>query len=116
MPRDTNAMLQASITTTTSFNSTGIDLGTCTPRTGMTASVVVTAVSGTDTSIAFKIQHSSDDINFTDLAFATNPAMTAVGETWIPFETDKEFVRLVATITGTTPIVTYYAGIVAGRP
>ena len=101
---------------TASFNSTGINLGTGTPRTGMTASVVISQLLGSDTTAAFKIQHSADDTTFTDLAFPTETPTTAAGETWIPFETDKPYIRLVTTITGTTPVVTYSAGIVAGRP
>ncbi len=116
MPRDNNAVLQASVTKTTSFNGAGFDLGAGTPRRGMKASVRVSALTGSDTTAAFKVQHSSDNASFSDLAFANKPSLTAAGETTVSFDTDKRYVRLVATIAGTTPSVTYEAWIVPGRP
>ncbi|HEY3332591.1 MAG TPA: hypothetical protein VGK19_21350 [Capsulimonadaceae bacterium] len=116
MPRDNNAVLQTPITKTASFNSAGFDLGAGTPRRGMKASVRVSAITGTDAAAAFKVQHSADNANFTDLAFARKASMTAVGETSVSFETDKRYIRLTATIAGTTPSVTYEAWIVPARP
>jgi len=116
MPRDNNAVLQASTTQTASFNSAGFDLGTGTPRRGMKASVRLSALTGTGATVAFKVQHSTDNVSFTDLAFAEDPTLSALAETSISFETGKRYIRLVATIAGTSPSATYDAWIVPARP
>ena len=113
MAYDANAVLQASVTKTASFNSTGVDLKG-TPRRGLKARVIVTAASGTSPTLDPKVQHSDDNSTFTDLAAGAQ--LTATGEVFIPFETSKRYVRLVATIGGTTPSFTYQADIGLARP
>jgi hypothetical protein len=114
--RDANAVLQASVTKTASFNSAGFDLKTRTPRRGLVAKLLVTAVSGTSPTLDAKIQHSTDNSTWTDLSVTLQGQITAVGEYHIPFNTDDEYVRLVATIGGTTPSFTYEAYIETARP
>lgn len=116
MAYDTNLQLQASVTKTANFNSAGVDLKTGTPRRGLKARVLVTAVSGTTPTLDGKIQHSDDNSAFTDLAVVLAGQITATGEYFIPFETSKRYVRFVATIGGTTPSFTYQVDCGIARP
>jgi hypothetical protein len=116
MAADSNLVLQASTTQTASFNGTGVDLRVGTPRRGLKARVLTTAISGTSPTVAYKVQHSDDNATFSDLAMALEGQVTAVGQVFIPFETSKRYVRLVATIGGTTPSVTYAGDILLSRP
>lgn len=116
MAVDANLALQASTTKTASFNSAGVDLKVGTPRRGLKARVLVTAISGTSPTADFKIQHSDDNSTYTDLAVCLQGQVTAAGAYAIPFETSKRYVRLVATIGGTTPSVTYQGDLMLARP
>lgn len=129
MPYDANLILQASVTKTSSFNSTSISLRNPTsttntnrggtPRRGLKARVDVTAISGTPTSVIFKIQHSDDNSTFYDLAYENNGGgfSASTGTDTISFDTDKPWIRLVMTLTGgSSPSVTYSADLGIARP
>lgn len=114
---DANLTLQASVTKTSTFSSTGVNLPAGTPRRGLKARVIVTAASGTTPTLTPKIQESADNSTWTDLAFPVGTdAMSDVGVVFIPFETHLPYVRLVATIAGTSPSFTYSADIGLSRP
>lgn len=105
------------VTATTTH--TAVDTKTGTPRRGLKARIVVSAVSGTTMTAAFKLQTSSDNTNFADTAFLVNANVTAVsatGEYYIPFETSSRYIRLVNTVAGATPSFTYLAHVVDSRP
>lgn len=99
-----------------------------TPRRGLKARVRVTDCSGTQQTADFKLQHSDDASNWADLAnpLANNSSVTAPSAQlanaagaqilFIPFETDKGYVRLQCITTGTAIAVTYAAEIGLARP
>ena len=114
---DANAILQASVTKTATFNSAGFTLAGGTPRRGLKARVILTAISGTSPTFAPKIQESNDNSTWSDIAYPVGgDTLTAPGEVFIPFETSSAYVRLVATIGGTTPSCTYSADLGVARP
>lgn len=115
---DALSALQAVTTVTASNTSSAVSLPTGTPRRGFIARVVVTAISGTAAKAAFKVQHSADNTTFYDLAMGQNEGsgLTAAGEDWIHFETTNPYVRLVNTVTGTSPSVTYFGEIGIAKP
>lgn len=125
MATDALLQLQASVTKTSTFQGTAVDLKTGTPRRGLKARVIYSAAtnaSGSNT-VAFTIEHSDDNSTFYTLSSNAeyNLALSttaASGEIFIPFETSKRYVRLVATITGagSTPTVTYGGEISLTRP
>lgn len=125
MPADANAVLQASVTKTASFNSTALDLKGGTPRRGIYARILYSAATNASgsNSVTFSLEHSDDNSTFyrrTDgAAEIINLSTTAQsGEIVLPIDTSKRYVRLVATFAGagSTPTITYSSAIVAGRP
>lgn len=124
MPADSLLVLQAEVTKAATFNSTGLNIKG-TPRRGLYARVIYSAAtnaSGSNT-VAFTIQHSDDNSTYYELASGkeNDIALSTTAqakEIFIPFETDKDYVRLVQTTSGagSTPTVTYYADIVPARP
>lgn len=114
MASDANITLQASTTKTASFNSTGVDLKTGTPRRGLVARLRVTAASGTTPTLDGKIQESNDNSAWNDLC--SFDQLTTTGIQYATFETEKRYVRLVATIAGTSPSFTYDCDVLLGRP
>lgn len=125
MATDALIQLQASVTKTSTFQGTAVDLKTGTPRRGLKARVIYSAAtnaSGSNT-VAFTIEHSDDNSTFYTLSSNAeyNLALSTTaqsGEIFLPFETSKRYVRLVATITGagSTPTVTYGGEITLSRP
>lgn len=126
---DANSTLQASTTQTGSFTSTSISLRNPattasvniggTPRElALDAQIVVTAISGTPTSVTFSLQHSDDNSTWYTIASQLDaPFSASTGVTYIAFETDKPYVRLVETMVGgTTPSITYFARLGISRP
>src|SRR5438128_1060573 len=64
----------------------------------------VGTVSGTTPTLDGKIQESSDNSTWTDIAGATFPQVTATGNYQaITFDRTKRYVRYLGTIAGTTP-------------
>lgn len=125
MATDANLALQASVTKTATFNGTGLDLLTGTPRRGLKVRVIFSAAtnaSGSNT-VAFTVDHSTDNSTWTQLAAdaENNVALSTTaqnGEVYIPIETSKRYIRLTCTITGagSTPTITYQGDITLARP
>lgn len=124
MPADDLSVLQASVTKTGTFNSTGLDLKTGTPSRGLVARIIYTAAA-TSTgagSLTFRITESSDNTTFTGIFQTTESTVTlsataVSGELFIPFRTSKRYVRLeLSAISGTDATVTYEADIVPSIP
>src|SRR5690242_1553083 len=109
MPSDALTVLQASVTKTATFNSTGVDLVTSTPRRGLKARIIYSAASTSSGagSLTFRITESSDNSTFTGIYQTTESTVTlsttaAAAEIFIPFETSKRYVRLeLSAISGT---------------
>jgi hypothetical protein len=124
MAYDANAVLQASVIKTATFNGAGYDLKTGTPVTGLVARVVYSAASNAagSTTVTFSIDHSDDNSTFYALSSAASDVVTLsttvqTGELFIPFRTSKRYVRLTVTVTGgTTPTITYYSEIGLSKP
>ncbi len=124
MPADALSVLQASVTKTSTFNSTGFDLKTGTPTYGLVARIIYTAAatSAGAGSLTFRITESSDNTTFTGIFQTTESTVTlsttaVAGEVFIPFRTSKRYVRLeLSAISGTDATVTYQAAIVPSIP
>lgn len=107
---------------TATVTHTAVDTKTGTPRRGLKARILVSAVSGTTMTATFKVQASSDNTTFADLApmFTNNVGVvSATGEYFIAVETGGtlgRYLRLVNTIAGATPSFTYLAHMVDSRP
>jgi len=122
--RDTNLVLQASTTITATTNSTGLDLKQ-TPNQGLVAQVNYTAAanaSGSNT-VTFSVEHSDDNSTWFALSSGASDVITLsttaqAGEQFIPFRTNKRYVRLVSTVAGagTSPTITRSASVVLSRP
>jgi hypothetical protein len=129
MAADANLVLQASVTKTDTFNGTGVDLATGTPRGRTLVARVIysaaSAASGTDT-VIFSVDHSSDNSTFNALASGAKDTITLdttssapkSGEIFIPFETSLRYVRLTVTFSANThtDTITYYGDILLSRP
>lgn len=125
MPADTNVILQASVTRTSSLNSATVDLKTKTPPRGLVARIIYSAASQVSGSgvFTFTIEESANDSNwFTNATnkecIITLSGTAQAGEIFIPFVTDKRYCRLACTLSGSpnTPTITYQADIVAAKP
>ena len=106
---------QAGISLRLPTSTAGTNLGG-TPRRGLKAKVYCTTVTGTTPSATFDIQHSDDNSTYAVIGTAIQGALTAAGEADIAFETDKPWVRLHYTISGTSPSFTTAAYIAIARP
>lgn len=125
MATDALITLQASVTKTATFQSTGVDLVTGTPDYGLVARVIYSAATNASgsNSVTFSIEHSTDNSTFYTLtsgaADVINLSTTAqTGEIFLPFRTNKRYVRLVATVAGagSTPTITYGGELQLTRP
>jgi hypothetical protein len=120
---DTLQVLQALTTRSAGLDSTAVDLKTGTPRRGLKARIISSAISqqGGNGVVTFNIQHSSDNTTFTTIATSepvTNSATAVAQEVFIPFETSKRYVRLnlANTISTGTAAIVYVADIGLARP
>jgi hypothetical protein len=125
MASDANLTLQASVTKTASFNGAGVNLPGGTPVYGLVARVLYSAATNASgsNSVTFTIEHSDDNSTFYTLASAAaqviNLSTTAqAGEIFLPFRTNKVYVRLVATFAGagSTPTIVYQGDLTLGKP
>lgn len=116
MPKDALGVLLASAARTDSANETALDLKSGTPQRGLVAKLVVTAVAGTAPTLAPTIEHSTDNTTFTTLATFDPASITAVGEAFCTFETDKRYVRLAHVIGGTSESFTMSCYLQPARP
>lgn len=124
MASDALGTLQTLVTKTGTFNSTGIDLVTGTPRRGLKVRVIyknASTSSGAGTAV-FRVTESSDNSTFTGISQTTESSLvlstTAInGEIFIPVETSKRYIRLeLSAITGTGATVDYSADLSLSRP
>lgn len=106
--------LQASVTKTATFNSTGVitegqNYGTVIQSLWKRASILlaVTAASGTTPTLDLKIQDSADDVTYNDVGLAFTQATGVTSERKSLDFPLRKYVRAVATIGGTTPSFTY---------
>ncbi len=117
MAYDANTILVAATTTTTHVTATGLNLVVGTPRRGLKARIIMTSVTGTSPTFIPKIQESADNTTYTDLAYLIGgDTITAAGEYFFAFETDKPYVRLFGTAGGTAPQFIFSADIGIARP
>ena len=126
MAADANLVLQASVTKVANFNSTGVGLPTGTPRRGLVARVIhsATGLATSTGTVTFSIEH-GDTLGGTYYLLSsaaddviTLSATAQAGEIFIPFQTERAFVRLVCTFGGSpgTPTTTYFGDIVLAHP
>ncbi|WP_433519042.1 hypothetical protein ACQP2T_28095 [Nonomuraea sp. CA-143628] len=102
---DHGQVVHAHTAETVTGNSASVD-NTTSSLNGGVASLHVTAVSGTTPSATVKVQHSADNVTFTDLITFT--AATVVGsQRKTVTGTVNQYVREQHTISGTTPSITY---------
>lgn len=124
MPADALTALQALVTKTGTFNSTGVNLPGGTPRRGLKARIIYknASTSSGAGSITFRITESSDNSTFTGIFQTTEATVTlsttaVSGEIAIPFETSKPYVRLeLSAISGTGATVDYQGDTMLVRP
>lgn len=91
------------VSRTATANGTGVDLIDVAGNM-QTALLLTGAVSGTTPTLDVKIQESSDNTTFTDVAGATFTQQTAANQRQvISFAAIKRYVRAVYTIAGTSP-------------
>ncbi|MGV3723740.1 MAG: hypothetical protein ACO1SX_22810 [Actinomycetota bacterium] len=102
---DANAILQDTVTKTATFTGAGFDLKTGTPRRGLKARLRVTGASGTSPTLDVKVQDSADNTTFVDLC--SFDQKTAAGLDFATVETNKRYIRALATIGGDTPSFVY---------
>jgi hypothetical protein len=125
MATDALLALQPAVTgKIATFNGTGLDLVTGTPRRGLKARVIYknASTSAGAGSLTFRITESSDNSTFTGIYQTTEATVTlgttaVSGEIFIPFETSKRYVRLeLSAISGTSATVDYQGDISYTRP
>jgi hypothetical protein len=127
MARDANLVLQASTTTTTTFNGAAVGIPGGTPRRGLKGRVIYSAgttTTGTVT-VTFSVDVSTNGTAFStgefqgvDSAVVLNTTGGLAGEIFIPFETSDAYVRLTATFSAGAAgqSITYFGDVVQGRP
>jgi hypothetical protein len=112
---DYNFTLQTAVTKTATFQGTGFDLKTGTPRQGFTARFLISSlISAATAGTVFtpSIEHSDDNTTFSTLAAAPPITGTTTAQSFEPFivfSTPKRYVRAVMTLSSAagTPSVTY---------
>lgn len=114
MALDVLGVLQAAATITATTTSTGLNIAQGTPMRGLWACIQLASISGTSPTVAYKIQASSDNTTYSDIAVGVPNSATAAQVIDIPFTTNEPYVRLVATVGGTTPSLVHSAYIGLG--
>ena len=112
------------VTKTATFQSTGLDLVTGTPRRGLKCRVIYknASTSSGAGSVTFRVTESTDNSTFTGIYQSTEATITlsttaVSGEIYIPVETSKRYVRLeLSAISGTGATVDYLADLDLARP
>lgn len=120
---DAKLVLQALVTKTTTFNGTGLDIKTGTPRRGMVARVLVSNYSCTATGAVatFSIDTSSDNTTFNTHSSAdpiTLGTAAATKQLFIPVTTRKQYIRLSCSLSVTTgaPTLSYLGDLGISNP
>ena len=112
-PQDTRLLLQDVVTKTATYNAPGLDLGAGFAPGGLGlpvgAVVQVTAVDTADgnETYSFALQESSDNVTFVSCGASTSA--NGIGAYPVRARVSKRYVRLVVTIAGTTPSITFKA-------
>jgi hypothetical protein len=103
---DALSALQASVTKTSSFDSTAVDLVNGTPLNGLPVRLLVTAASGTLPTLDVVIQESDNNSDWVDNV--TFDQMTTTGEQFRLVQTTSRYIRASATIAaGANPSFEY---------
>jgi len=121
---DAQDVLQSLVTKTASFNGTGKNIKTGTPKHGQHARFLVSdykSPGGAGAVWELRIEHSSDDTTYHTLAPAqrlTCATGAATTEVLVPFNTTRAYVRaaLELVTTSGTPTISYLADIGLGFP
>lgn len=93
--------------TSSNAGSASLDNGAATTG-GGSACLQIQAVSGTTPSMTVKLQHSTDDTNWSDVTGGSFAAANTVDGQYIEFSgTLNRYLRVVSTISGTSPSFTY---------
>jgi len=96
---------------TATVNGTGIDFRDCGPE--VTAMEILGTNPGDDTTIDLKLQESSDNSTFSDISGATFTQVAGDTENQLVvrtfFNRAARYVRAVATVAGTSPVIQYAA-------
>lgn len=126
MATDALLTVQASVTKTASFNSTGLTLTNGTPRRGFFVRVIYSAATNASgsNSVQWDVQTSPDSGSnwYTHSSGAEQAVALSTtaqsGEIFLPVETSDDDIRLALTVSGagSTPTVTYSADLVTARP
>lgn len=126
MATDAKLVMQASVTKTAAFDSTGLNLVVGTPLFGnmLWARVIYTATNTSSGAgaLTFEVQESADDSTYVKISQTSESVITLsttaqTGEIFIPFRTSKPYVRLsLTTVSGTGATTTYKADVVMARP
>ena len=118
-------VLQTQVTKTATFQSTGVDLKTGTPRRGQIARFIISAYgSGATAGATFvcSIEESDDNTTFTTVGAAptfTGGTANTTREVFVPFATIKRYIRPVVTVSSTTahtPTIAYLVDLGVARP
>jgi hypothetical protein len=92
---------------TSNAGSTSLDNAAASTK-GGSAVINVQAASGTTPSLTVKLQHSTDNSTWSDVSGGSFGALNTVSAKFIEFTgTVNRYLRIVSTITGTTPSFTY---------
>jgi hypothetical protein len=119
-PVDSQLALQAAVTKTASFNSAALDMGSgwAPGGGGVPMQAIVNYSAGDfttgDESYTFKVQDSPDNSAWTDRSPAVVAPVTVAapsGVISVGAFIQQRYVRLVATLGGTTPSITYSANL-----
>lgn len=125
MPADALLAMQALVTKTGTFNSTGIDLKDGTPPRALFCRVVYSAANTSSGAGAatFRVTDSADNSTFAGIvgspvgAQLTLSTTAQTGEVYIPIVTSRRYVRLeLSAISGTGATIDYYADLVPASP
>lgn len=94
---------------TTTGTGTGVDTGAAVTAASWCAHFHLFAISGTGgPTVTLKVQDSADNVSFADITGVTSGSLNAVGALRVTGTGNvRRYLRVSATITGTTPSVTY---------
>jgi len=114
MAADANLALQALTTVTATGTATALNIPTGTATRGLPVRLVATTVSGTTPTFTAKLQESTDGTTYIDALWLTDPttnvnSLTAAGQLSGNYQSEKAYVRLVYTISGTSPSYVFKA-------
>jgi len=120
---DNNAILQASVTKTSTFNGAALDTGEGTPRRGIPVRVIYSAATNASgsNSVTFTVDVSADNstwytrVEFNPIALSTTAQS---GELNATIETESRYIRLSAVFAGagSTPTITYQGDLTMSKP